>query len=199
MTKDLEQAAGAELVLTSQTQGQLTRWSKPSLPDKLDALVSSNDSMAMMPVVGPQTAAILKSFYEHPEPPLADDQYIEIELVKLAGKPARKSSAGEAAFNLEVWIPVLKEFPRVDLGYAFGRLLRESKWFPDISEIIALAKYPANMRAAKKHQAWKLLHKHKTDWREPIPESELVTPEAIAQIKAEVDAEFPSNREEETK
>lgn len=155
--------------------------------------------MAMMPVVGPNTAAILQDFYNHPEPPLADRDWIENQIAVLRVKPSRSMTAQDGKMLVETFVSVLKAYPRVDLGYAFGRLMRESKWFPDVSEIVKLAEYPANMRAAKKHQAWKLLHKHKTDWREPIPESELVTPEAIAQIKAEVAAEFPSNREEETK
>lgn len=143
-----------------------------------------------MPVIGPESVKILKSFYEHPEPPLADEDWIEKRIMALATKPMRKMASSEAAFSLEIWLSVLKNYPRADLGYAFGRLLVEEKWFPDISDIVKRAQYPANIRASKKHQAWKLLHKHKTDWREPIPESELVTPEAIEQITAEVDAEF---------
>ena len=189
---------GTEITTTNKAQ-DLAQWSKPSLPKNLDLLVSSNDSLAQMPVVGPKTAAILQAFCDHPEPPAVDQNWLLNQLGTLALKPMRKLADVEASAVIQRDLKLLSGYPQADLGYAIGRLTRESKFYPEISEFIKMVEYPANMRAAKKHQAWKLLHKHKTDWREPIPESELVTPEAIAQIKAEVDAEFPTNREEETK
>lgn len=181
---------GTELTTTNQSTGQLTQWSKSTLPEKLDVLVSSQSSLATMPVVGPKSAAALQEFFDHPEPPLADDSWIEKQLVAFSVKPRRHASALEEEFKLELFVSRLRPFPKVDLGYAFGRLMNESKFYPDISEFIALAKYPAAKRAFKKHQAWKLLHKHKTEWREPIPEDQLITPEETKRITAEVAAEF---------
>lgn len=188
---------GTELTTTSQAAGQLTRWSKPTLPEKLDVLVNSKHSLATMPIVGPKSAQALQEFFDHPEPPLADDAWIEKQLVTFSVKPRRGSSALEEEFKLDLFVSRLRGFPKVDLGYAFGRLMDESKFFPDISEFISLAKYPAAKRALKKHQAWKLLHKHKTEWKPPIDPEDICTPEEAAAILAEAKAAFPSKREDD--
>lgn len=178
---------GTELTTTgSQTSGQVIRWSKPSLPEKLSALVNGNDSLVTMPVVGPESAKALQAFFDHPEPPLADRDWIESQIAILRVKPSRSMSAMDGKMLVETFVNVLLAYPRADLGYAVGRLMLESKWFPDVSEIVKLAEFAASQRAAKKHQAWKLLHKHKTEWTPPIAEEDLCKPEDAAAILAEL-------------
>jgi hypothetical protein len=152
--------------------------------------VNSNNSLSEMPVVGLKTAAILREFVDHPEPPLADDEWIEKQIMALATKPTRRMASAEAAFNLELWLTVLRDYPRADLGYAVGRLLRESKWFPDVSEIVKLAEFCARKRDYNRSQAWRILFKHEKEWTPPIPEEDLCRPEDVAAILAEVSAEF---------
>ncbi len=135
--------------------------------------------------MGPKSVEALQAFFDHPEPPLAPDEWIEKQLMALTTKPTRKVSAGEAAYNLEISIAVLRQYPQVDLGYAIGRLMRESVFRPGYAEIATLAEYPARVRAAKKHQAWKLIHKHKTEYVPEIPEDQLCKPEDVAAILAE--------------
>jgi hypothetical protein len=148
-----------------------------------------------MTVVGPKTAAILQDFFDHPEPPLADRDWIENQIAVLRIKPSRSMTAQDGKMLVETFVSVLKSYPKVDLGYAVGRLMRESKWFPDVSEIAKLAEYHASMRAAKKHQAWKLLHKHRAEWVEPISDDEICTPEDAARILTEMEKSFPSKRD----
>jgi hypothetical protein len=162
----------------------------------LQKLVSSPSSYESFPIVGPKTAAELAEYVKHPEPPLAERTWIEEQLFTFKIKPHKAKSDLDWDLLLRVNLAALSDFSRVDLGYAFGRLMRENKFFPDVSEIVTLAKYAQWQREFRKHQANALIMKHNHLWREPIPEDQLCTPEDIARIKAEVAAEFPSNRDE---
>lgn len=179
---------GTEITTTNQTS--LTVWRKPSLRDELQKLVSNPSSYESFPIVGPATAAELAEYVKHPEPPLAESTWIEEQIFAFKIKPHKTKSDMDWALLLRVNLAALSDFSRVDLGYAFGRLMRESKWFPDVSEIVSLAKYAQWQREFRKHQANALIMKHNHLWRAPIPEEELCSPEDIARIKAEVDAEF---------
>jgi hypothetical protein len=139
-----------------------------------------------MPVIGPETTAILREFVDHPEPPLAEPEWIEKQIIALSIKPSRKATATDSKMILATFVTVLKDYSRVDLGYAFGRLMRENKWFPDVSEIIELAEYPRKMRKFKKGQAKMLILKHEREWRRPIPDEERVKPEELAALVSEL-------------
>lgn len=156
----------------------------------LDELVNSRVSYNDIPVITPDEAALLRDFVAHPEPPRADDGWIEAQIGTFQIKPQRNRGQTEWALLVEVYVQTLSEYARVDLGYAFGRLMRESKWFPDVSEIISLAEYSSGVRRARRNRAETALMKHKHLWEPPIPEDQIVTAEDIARIKAEVDAEF---------
>lgn len=145
-------------------------------------LVESRNSSSEMPVVGPKSAAALREFIEHPEPPVATEDWIEAQIGTLSIKPHRKATVADMAMILKTYVAVLSEYPRADLGYAFGRLLRENKWFPDISEILAHADYCRNVRSRKKVQAKVLLMKHESEWIAPIPEDQRVKPEEVAAL-----------------
>lgn len=139
-----------------------------------------------MPIVGPKSAAALREFIEHPEPPVATEEWIEAQIGTLSIKPHRKATVADMAMILKTYVAVLAQYPRADLGYAFGRLLRESKWFPDISEILVHADYCRNTRSCKKVQAKVLLMKHEREWIAPIPEDQIVKPEEVAALVSEL-------------
>jgi hypothetical protein len=128
----------------------------------------------------------LREFVEHPEPPKAAEDWIEAQLGVLSVKPQRGRSAVEAKMLLEAYMPILLEYSRPDLGYAFGRLMREEKWFPDISEIVALANYARSQRNFKRSQAEMLIAKHERDWSPPIPDDQRVAPEEVAALVSEL-------------
>jgi hypothetical protein len=139
-----------------------------------------------MPVVGPKSAAVLREFVDYPEPPLATEDWIEKQIVVLSVKPQRGRSAVEAQMLINAYVPIMAEHSRVDLGYAIGRLMRESKWFPDISEIVELAVYAKGQRDFKRIQAATLVAKHEREWTPPIPEDQRVAPEEVAALVAEL-------------
>lgn len=139
-----------------------------------------------MPVVGPKSAAALREYIQHPEPPLATVEWIEAQIGTLSIKPHRKATVADMAMILRTYIAVLSEYPRTDLGYAFGRLLRENKWFPDVSEIVELANYCRRTRRFRKSQAEVLLAKHEREWTPPIPEDQRVKPEEVAALVSEL-------------
>lgn len=142
--------------------------------------------MNEMPVVGPNTAAELQAFIDHPEPPQAEVDWIQKQITMLSIKPSRKQSVSDAKMILQTYTAVLKPYSRADLGYAFGRLLRENKWFPDISEIVELADYPRAQRNFKKHQARALVMKHKRDWIDLSEDKEVVDPEEVRALIKEL-------------
>lgn len=135
--------------------------------------------MNEMPVVGPKTAAQLQAFIDHPEPPIADTDWIQKQITMLSIKPSRKQTVSDAKMILQTYTSMLKSYSRADLGYAFGRLMRESKWFPDISEIIQLAEFPKSQRNFKKLQARTLIMKHERDWIDKSEDKEAVDPEEV--------------------
>lgn len=185
---------GTEITTTS-NQNSLTAWRKPSLSDDLDALVNSRSSYNDLPVISPEQAAALAEFVEYPEPPIVEEPWLEAQIGTFMIKPQRGRSNMEWKLLLEVYVNNLRTYSRVDLGYAFGRLMRESKWFPDISEIIALADYAVAKRKARRLRAEMALMKHKHQYEPPIPDDQLVTPEDIERIKAEVEAEFAAKNQ----
>jgi hypothetical protein len=148
--------------------------------------VESRNSSNQMPVVGPKSAAALREFLEHPEPPLATLDWIEAQIGTLSIKPHRKATVADMAMILKTYITILRVYPRVDLGYAFGRLLRENKWFPDISEIVELAAYAKGQRDFKRIQAATLIAKHEREWTPPIPDDQRVPPDDVAALLAEL-------------
>lgn len=139
-----------------------------------------------MPVVGPKSAAALKEFVEHPHPPLATEDWIEKQIVVLSVKPQRGRGAVEAKLLIDTYVPIMAEHSRVDLGYAIGRLMRENKWFPDISEIVELATYAKGQREFRRIQAQVLLTKHNQEWTPPIPEDQRVKPEEVSALLSEL-------------
>lgn len=149
-------------------------------------LVESNHSFNQMPVVGPKSAATLREYVQHPEPPLATEDWIEAQIALLSIKPHRKATVADMAMMLKAYVAVLSEYPRVDLGYAFGRLLREERWFPDVSQIVELADYCRRTRKFRRSQAEMLISKHEREWLAPIPEDQVVKPEEVAALISEL-------------
>lgn len=139
-----------------------------------------------MPIVGPKSAAILRDFVNYPDPPPATEDWIEKQIIVLSVKPQRGRSAVEAQMLIDAYVPIMAEHSRADLGYAIGRLMRENKWFPDISEIVELAKYAKAQRDFKRIQAATLIAKHEREWTPPIPEEERVKPEELAALVSEL-------------
>lgn len=139
-----------------------------------------------MPVVGPKSASALREYIDHPEPPLASVDWIEAQIGNFSIKPHRKATVGDMALLLKTYVSVLSEYPRVDLGYAFGRLMRENRWFPDVSEILVHADYCRRTRKFRRSQAEVLLAKHEREWTPPIPEEERVKPEELAALVSEL-------------
>lgn len=142
--------------------------------------------MNEMPVVGPKTAAELQAFIDHPEPPIADIDWIQKQITMLSIKPSRKQTVADAKMILATYTAVLKTYSRADLGYAFGRLLRESKWFPDISEIVELADFPRAQRNFKKHQARAIIMKHQAEWIDKSADKEIVDPAEVRALIKEL-------------
>jgi hypothetical protein len=135
-----------------------------------------------MPIIGPKTAAELRIFVEHPEPPMAEISWIENQIGLLSIKPKRRSSVMEEKMLIDVFVDVLQEIPRLDLGYAFGRLIRENKWFPDVSEIVELANISRGKRNYKRSRAKALIMKHEQQWLDEKTAADWVKPEEVAKL-----------------
>lgn len=153
-------------------------------------LVSKPTCYRDLDVIGPKTAKFLAEFINHPEPPMPPQGWVEAQIGLLSVKPSRKATVADMKLVLDVYVPILCEYSKVDLGYAIGRIVRENKWFPDISEIVALAEYARARRAAKRNMARMLIMKHEQEWTHPISQEQLVKIEDIQAIKDEVAREF---------
>lgn len=151
-------------------------------------------------IVDPEEAELLRQFIAHPEPPPPHPDWLLDQLGMLALKPMKKLADVEASAIIQRDFKLLSGYPQADLGYAIGRLTRESKFYPEISDFIKLVEYPAAVRRMRRNQAETALMKHRHEWTPPIPEDQLCKPEDIARIKAEVEAEFAArnpNKEDE--
>src|SRR3546814_4890637 len=81
-SSDLQQMGN--LAKISDQPGQLTQWSEPLLPVKLNAAVESNESLFDLPVPAPHHRAALQAALDAGEPPLPSLAQVENMLGKLA-------------------------------------------------------------------------------------------------------------------
>lgn len=143
-------------------------------------------SMNEMPVIGPKSAAELQSFIDHPEPPPAEVTWIRKQIGLLSQKPSRRMGTLDAEMIVETFERLLKGYSRADLGYAFGQIMRKSKWFPDVADVIEYADYSVTQRSTKRVRAKMLIMKHERDWTPPIPEDQIIKPEEVQALLAEM-------------
>ncbi len=152
--------------------------------------MNSKGSYEDMPVVTPTDVTVLQDFINHPEPPEALEGWIEEQLLTFMFKPQKNRARLEWAVLAESYLQNLVGYSRADLGYAFGRLMREQKWFPELSEIIEIVEHAVSVRRARRNRARTALMKHRHEYVSPVPEDQLCRPEDVAAILAEVEAEY---------
>jgi hypothetical protein len=178
---------------TSTKTDLATRLSPPPLNSKLSGLLLGPDS----PVVGPNTAAALREWYTAAEAheaalELPDAGRIENMVSRLATATAfRKLSKDEAKEVHGLYRRALSDLPLVDLATAFDKLLRTSTFMPKPAEMRAEANLAGSKRRYPVSRARFLVWRHDTLWHPPV---EVVTPEEMAEVRAQVAAKFQSER-----
>lgn len=176
--------------IDQQTTKSVTQWREWSLPDKLNDLVNRRSSLSDMPVIGPKSASELRRFAEHPLPPIARKDQIEVMLAKLSvALPKAQASEAEVNERLDLYWQALKHHALVDLHQAFGDLLRTCRFFPTIAEIEAAVKPIAGRRLSRVTQARLLLLKHDREWTPPIADDDLADPVAVKALLANLGTE----------
>lgn len=158
----------------------VTRWSEPSLPDKLSAVVDMGLNLSEMPVVGPISAGHLRTYIEASTPPAPQIGQIETMLAKLSiALPKKQVSDQEANERLDLYWQALRAHALPDLQQAFMVLLRTCRFFPTIAEIEDAVKAIRGPRARRLSAARLLLLKHEREWK---PTGELLTAEEARQL-----------------
>jgi len=148
------------------------------LDAKLSALVLGSDS----PVVGPHTAAALRTFAAEPEPPMVTQDEVETMLAKLAMATAQaKLTDAETDERMSLYWLALKDLPVADLRAAFVDLLRTSKFLPTPAEIHKAASAKGSKRRHAKSRARHLVWLHERDWK---PVADVIPPEELAGLLA---------------
>jgi len=170
--------------LDTTTTGQLTRWSAPLLDAKLSGLLTNYTSLVDSPVIGPKSAAALQAFVDaqaQPTPPRREDVETMLGLFATAGKRRRQSSEIEAAAQLDLYWRALSDLPLEDLRFAYDKLMKESPWFPDISDIRKAATGgPVTAHQRRRSIAKALIGKHQREWEPPC---DVITPEEAAKVR----------------
>jgi hypothetical protein len=161
-------------------QNQLTQWSEPSLPAKLNDLLMGDD----LPTIGPKSAAILQQYVDAPRPPMPEREQVEVMIAKLAlATASQKRSQDEEAERLELYWMTLRIWPLVDLRSAFLKLLRTCKFMPTPAEIDSVVDEEGRDRRRRLARAEYLLMIHRRDY---TPPKEYVTAEELAALNAEL-------------
>lgn len=173
--------AGKEIAKTSTTAPAI-RWSEPSLPEKLNAQVSSGESLFDLPVPSPQDAAALRVAIDAAAPPMPEKRQVEVMLTKLSvALPKAQTSAAEAGERLDLYWAGLKDIALPDLHFAFDALIKTARFFPTVAEVRAAAAPPMNMRAYRLSRMRMLLKRHDREWR---PDPEALTDEERGEVRA---------------
>lgn len=173
----------SQIVKTDPQGSQPTRWSPPSLNDKLTALLDGYTNLMAAPVIGPKSAAALQAMIDAPADwPMPDRSSIERMLALLATvKRRRQNSSEEAAAQIELYWTGLRDVPLPDLHHAYDVLLKGSPWFPDISEIREAAEGgPVARHRRKRLIASALIDRHRREWQ---PQTEPTSPETLKAVK----------------
>jgi hypothetical protein len=186
----LATTTGAQTVTTSETP-----WSAPSLPQKLQDLLETPGNILDLPAVGPVSANALREYLAAPPPPLPERGHVNKMLGELSiALPKAQSSDTEAAARLEIYWKTLRTIPLHDLRFAYQKLIRESRFFPSVADIIAAAAPSRNRRDWLWSRAKFLVLKHEREWR---PEPEPLTDEQrneVTEMVGQVLALNPTHR-----
>lgn len=161
-------------------QSQLTQWSEPSLPAKLNDLLMGSD----LPTIGPKSAETLQQYVDAPRPPMPDREQVEVMIAKLAlATASQKRSQDEESERLELYWMTLRIYPLIDLRSAFVKLLRTCKFMPTPAEIDSVVQEEGRERRRKLMRAEYLLMIHHRDY---VPPQEYVTAEELAELRSQL-------------
>ena len=150
------------------TTNRVTPWSEPQLNDRLNALVSTNDPGAYLPIVGPNSAAALRTYLDAATPPMPTIDHVDSMLAKLSmALPKAQVSKAEARERLEIYWRALKGISLPDLHHAFAKLIKTARFFPSAAEIMDIAAETARVRNSRRAIAQQLIWKHEREWRPP--------------------------------
>lgn len=168
------------------TTKSVTRWSEPSLSDKLSALLDHPMTLAQMPVIGEKSASALRAYIAALTPPTAQMQDIENMLGKLSlALPKAQFSEAEASQRMDLYWQALRHHASPDLHAAFGSILRTCKFFPTISEIEDAIRPHRAKRISRQNRAEMLVMKHEREWLPPA--TDLADEREVAAVLSSVD------------
>ncbi|MCK0531466.1 hypothetical protein [Sphingobium agri] len=159
----------AQTAITARTEtSPPIRWSEPSLPAKLDALLEENRSFTDLPVVGPVSAAHLREYVASCQPPMPAREQIERMIGRIAVMmPSPKLTDKEAAERLSLYGRALSVHALPDLHAAFDVIVRTCRFFPTVAEIEAIIAPIKGRRTRREGTARMILLKHEREWSEP--------------------------------
>ena len=166
--------------IANRQQSQLTQWSEPFLPAKLNDLLMGSD----LPTIGPKSAETLQQYVDAPRPPMPDREQVEVMIAKLSlATASQKRSQDEEAERLELYWMTLRIYPLIDLRSAFVKLLRTCKFMPTPAEIDSVVQEEGRERRRKLMRAEYLLMIHHRDY---VPPQEYVTAEELAELRSQL-------------
>lgn len=152
--------------------------SKPRLTEKLKGLLAGSDA----PVIGPNTAAELRTWLEQAEasqPALATPQQIDeaVSMLSLALKEKGGMTAKDATAKLTLFCTALDDVTGSDLARGAAKLLKTATFMPTPAELRNASLSFATRRFHAMSRARHLLWKHKMEWTAPpaevVPADEL--------------------------
>lgn len=180
---------------TAQATSLSTPSFEPPLSDKLSALLTAQDS----PVVGPITAMALREWLAAPrtDPDLPTTDRVENMIARLSlATKERAVSEREAKERLDLYWRALRDVPLVDLGRAFDDILKSATFMPTPAEVRSKAARYTALRNFRHSRAKHLVWLHDTRWTAPIPEGQAIAAGELAELKAGLAEQFPSDREQ---
>ena len=180
---------------TAQATSLSTHSSEPPLSDKLSALLTAKDS----PVVGPITATALREWLAAPriDPDLPTAERVENMIARLSlATKERAVSEREAKERLDLYWRALRDVPLVDLGRAFDDILKSATFMPTPAEVRSKAARYTALRNFRHSRAKHLVWLHDTRWTALIPEGQAIAAGELAELKAGLAEQFPSDREQ---
>ena len=138
-----------------------------------------------MPVIGPNSAAKLREFVDHPEPPMPTESWCESQIAGMSLMSHKARSDIETKMLVDIYVPIMLEHSQPDLTYAINHIMRKNIFFPAQAEIVALAEFAKGRRDAKKYRAKALIFKHEMEWQKPIPDDQLISPDDVKKLLSE--------------
>jgi len=159
----------AQTAITTRNEtSQPIRWSEPSLPPKLDALLEENLSFTDLPVVGPVSAGHLRDYVASCQPPMPAREQIERMIGRIAVMmPSPKLTDKEAQERLNLYTRALSVHALPDLHAAFDVIVRTCRFFPTVAEIEKIVAPIKGRRTRREGTARMVLLKHEREWKEP--------------------------------